>query len=418
VTEPAETLNKFLVGGAVRDKLLGKPTEDRDWVVTGTTAEEMKALGFRQVGKDFPVFLHPVTHEEYALARRERKIAPGYHGFNVDTSTSVSLEEDLARRDLTINAMAETVDGKLIDPFDGASDVKARILRHVSSAFSEDPVRVLRLARFASRYRDLGFTIATETGALVSEMAQVGELNALAPERVWKELELALAENHPATFFQVLRDNDALIHILPEIDALFGIPQPKNDHPEGDVGIDTMMALEAAALLTTETRVRFAILVHGLGKALTPKTEWPSHLNHERRGIRQVTKLCQRLRIPRRYSELAITVTGNHLLMHRLPELHPTTILKLLQTLNAFQQPENLQLYSLACQADAESRGLNKMPYPAADLLQEYAYAARGVNLEDLAKRFSNGKDRAQEARRRRAEAIAEVKAIWNARSE
>ncbi|MBO68456.1 MAG: multifunctional CCA addition/repair protein [Acidiferrobacteraceae bacterium] len=406
-------MNKFLVGGAVRDKLLGKPTEDRDWVVIGTTSEALRTLGFKQVGKDFPVFLHPVTHEEYALARRERKVAPGYHGFDIDTSSSVSLEEDLARRDLTINAMAETVDGQLIDPFNGASDLKARVLRHVSSAFSEDPVRVLRLARFASRFADLGFTVAAETGVLVSEMAQAGELNTLAPERVWKELELALAENHPATFFQVLRDNDALLHILPEIDALFGVPQPENHHPEGDAGIHTMMALEAAASLTSDTRVRFATLVHDLGKALTPKSEWPSHRNHERIGIRQVTQFCQRLRIPRRYSELAIVVTGNHLLMHRLPELRSTTILKLLEALNAFQQPENIQLFALACQADADGRGLKKKPYPAADLLLKYANAARAVNLEDLAQRFPNGKARSREARRRRVSAIAEVRSIW-----
>ena len=413
MTDPTEHLERYLVGGAVRDQLLGDPSGDRDWVVIGATAAHMEVLGFRPVGRGFPVFLHPVTGEEYALARRERKVAVGYRGFEIDAAPTVTLEEDLARRDLTVNAMARSPDGTLIDPFGGAADLKAGQLRHVSPAFVEDPVRVLRVARFGARFAGRGFEIAAETEQLITTMVQNGEVDALVPERVWRELELALGEDHPRVFFEVLRRSGALARILPELDTLFGVPQPRDHHPEGDVGTHTLMALEAAAALSDDTRVRFAALVHDVGKGTTPQREWPRHIAHEKRGVRQVKAMCQRLRAPHGHRDLALAVTGYHLLMHKLPELRTTTVLKLLQALDAFRNPANVELFALACQADADGRGGSKQPYPAAELLARYAAAARDVDLKDLTTALPEGKERGREARRRRLAAISEVQSIW-----
>ena len=413
MTDPAEQLERFLVGGAVRDEMLGEPRGDRDWVVIGATSEQMKALGFRPVGRDFPVFLHPVTSEEYALARQERKVAAGYRGFEIDAAPTVTLEEDLARRDFTINAMARSPNGTLIDPFGGAEDLKAGQLRHISPAFAEDPVRILRAARFSARFADRGFKIAAETEELIITMVENGEVDSLVPERIWRELELALGEDRPRVFFEVLRSSGALARILPELDALFGVLQPQSHHPEGDAGTHMLMALEAATALSNDTRVRFAALVHDVGKGTTPQREWPHHIAHEKRGVRQVKKMCQRLRAPHGYRDLALAVTGYHLLMHKLPELRTTTVLKLLQALDAFRNPANIDLFSLACQADADGRGGSKQPYPAAELLGRYTAAARNVDLNDLETAFPEGKARGREARRRRLAAIAGVQSIW-----
>ena len=413
MTDPTEQLERFLVGGAVRDEMLGEPRGDRDWVVIGATSEQMKALGFRPAGRDFPVFLHPVTGEEYALARQERKVAVGYRGFEIDAAPTVTLEEDLARRDLTVNAMARSPDGTLIDPFGGAADLKAKRLRHVSPAFAEDPVRVLRAARFGARFAGRGFEIAAETEQLIITMVENGEVDSLVPERIWRELELALSEDRPRVFFEVLRRSGALARILPELDALFGIPQPRDHHPEGDAGTHTLMALDAAAALSEDTRVRFAALVHDVGKGTTPQREWPHHIAHEKRGVRQVKAMCQRLRAPHGHRDLALAVTGYHLLMHKLPELRTTTVLKLLQALDAFRNPANIDLFSLACQADSDGRGVSKQPYPAAELLARYAAATRDVDLNDLETAFPEGKARGREAKRRRLAAISEVRSIW-----
>jgi tRNA nucleotidyltransferase (CCA-adding enzyme) len=413
MTDPAEQLERFLVGGAVRDDILGEPRGDRDWVVIGATSEQMKALGFRPVGRDFPVFLHPVTGEEYALARQERKVAAGYRGFEIDAAPTVTLEEDLARRDFTINAMARSPNGTLIDLFGGAEDLKAGRLRHISLAFVEDPVRILRAARFSARFAGRGFKIAAETEKLIIAMVENGEVDFLVPERIWRELELALGEDRPRVFFEVLRSSGALARILPELDALFGVLQPQSHHSEGDAGTHTLMALESAAALSDDTRVRFAALVHDVGKGTTPQREWPHHIAHEKRGVQQVKEMCHRLRAPHGYRDLALAVTGYHLLMHKLPELRTTTVLKLLQALDAFRNPANIDLFSLACQADADGRGGSKQPYPAAELLARYTAAARNVDLNDLETAFPEGKARGREARKRRLAAISEVRSIW-----
>src|SRR5271165_4643821 len=294
----------YLVGGAVRDALLALPVKERDWVVVGGTRDELLRRDFREVGRDFPVFLHPDSHEEYALARLERKVSPGYRGFAVEFGPEVTLEEDLARRDLTINAMAQASDGSLIDPYGGQRDLEARMLRHVSPAFIEDPVRILRVARFAARLAKLGFGIAPETLALMRSMVERGEADALIPERVWQETEKALGEQEPAKFFQVLRDCGALRAVIPEIDALFGVPQPAQWHPEIDTGVHTLMVLEQAASLSADAKVRFAALVHDLGKGTTPRENWPSHAGHEERSVALIESLGARLRLPGEYREL------------------------------------------------------------------------------------------------------------------
>lgn len=371
----------YLVGGAVRDELLGRPVRERDWVVVGTTPEAMLAQGFKQVGKDFPVFLHPQTGEEYALARTERKTAPGYRGFAVQAAPDVTLEQDLLRRDLTINALAQDGEGRIIDPYGGLRDLEGRLLRHVSDAFAEDPVRILRTARFAARYAHLGFRIAPETNALMRAMAAAGEVDALVPERVWQELVKALAEETPSRFFEALRDCNALGIIFPEIDRLFGVPQPEIHHPEIDTGIHTLLVLEQAARLSPDPRVRFAALAHDLGKGLTPAEILPSHHGHEDRGAALAERLCKRLKAPNDFRDLAMLTARFHGHIHQVEQLRPQTILKVLEGCDAFRRPERFEQLLLACEADARGRkGFEERPYPQAGLFRRALIAARGFD--------------------------------------
>ncbi|WP_347251506.1 multifunctional CCA addition/repair protein [Legionella sp.] len=353
----------YLVGGAVRDQLLGYPIKERDWVVVGATPEQMRQQGYQQVGRDFPVFLHPSTREEYALARTERKSGQGYYGFDCDYNQQVTLEEDLLRRDLTINAMAQDEQGQLVDPYHGQADLKSKILRHVSDAFVEDPVRVLRVARFAARYHHLGFKLADETRALMYAMVKRGELAYLVAERVWQEWQRSLEENHPEMFIQVLRACGALKAILPEIDVLFGVPNPKKYHPEVDSGVHSLMSLQAAVQLSSDPTVRFAALLHDLGKAKTPMEEWPKHYKHEERGVEVIQSLCERLRIPADYRKFAVLVAKLHLNIHRLFELQPKTIVKILEQTDAFRRPERFEKLLLACESDARGCGNTKIDY-------------------------------------------------------
>jgi tRNA nucleotidyltransferase (CCA-adding enzyme) len=399
----------YLVGGAVRDELLGRNAHERDWVVVGATAEEMTRQGYRQVGRDFPVFLHPVTHEEYALARRERKTAPGYRGFVTEFDPAVTLEEDLERRDLTINAMARAADGALIDPHGGARHLEARLLHHVSPAFAEDPVRVLRVARFAARYASLGFKVADETRALMRAMVDAGEVAALVAERVWQETSRALEEDAPQVFFEVLRECGALKIIFPEVDALFGVPQPERWHPEVDTGVHTMMALAMSARLSRAGSVRFAALTHDLGKADTPREQWPSHPGHEERSVERIDTLCDRLRVPNEYRELARLVARHHGNAHRAPELRPATVLDLLESVDGFRRGERFELFLAACEADARGRtGLEDREYTQGALLRSALAAAQAIvpGGEDLA---HPGPVIAQRLRQRRITAIAEA---------
>ena len=372
----------YLVGGAVRDKLLGLDLKDRDYVVVGATPEEMQAQGFKLVGADFPVFLHPQTKQEYALARTERKVGPGYKGFAVYAAPDVTLEQDLARRDLTINAMAESENGELIDPFDGAADLRSGILRHVSPAFVEDPLRVLRVARFAARF---GFSIAPETLILMQKLVLADEMEALVPERVWSELVRALAEKTPTRFFEALQACGAQARLFPEIEALFGVPQTEKYHPEIDTGVHTMMALTQAAALTAGARARFAALMHDLGKGATPRSEWPRHIGHEERGVSLIKDLCQRLRVPNDFRDIAVLVSRYHLHCHRAAELRPDTLLKTLEALDVFRKPERLELFLQACEADARGRtGFEAQPYPQANVFRNAYVAARAVELAQL----------------------------------
>ncbi len=401
----------FLVGGAVRDELLGLEPKEHDWVVVGATPEQLQSQGYKQVGKDFPVFLHPKTHEEYALARTERKTAPGYHGFTVHAAPDVTLEEDLLRRDLTVNAIAKVNDGRLIDPFNGQQDLANKLLRHVSPAFSEDPVRILRVARFAARFAHLGFTVAPETNQLMRDMVKTGEVDALVAERVWAETERALGEQTPARFFEVLRDCGALEKLFPEIDRLFGVPQPEKHHPEIDTGVHTMMVLEQAAGLSADTSVRFAALVHDLGKGATPENEWPKHIAHEERGVPLVEALCERLRVPKNYRELAIAVTRYHLHYHRAAELKPTTLLKLFNAVDAFRRPERFELFILACEADSRGRtGFENAHFDQPGILRRTHNAAALINAKKLAKQGLTGAAVGKELDRLRALAIKNYK--------
>lgn len=375
----------YLVGGAVRDKLLKHPYHEHDWVVVGATPELLTNAGYLLVGKDFPVFLHPETKEEYALARSERKVAKGYQGFEVCADPSITLEEDLLRRDLTINAIAEDADGNLIDPYGGVQDIDNRILRHVSDAFIEDPVRVLRLARFYARYHQYGFTIAEETKALIKTMIQSGELEALTPERVFQELNKALGEASPQEFFNALREVGALEVLFPEVEALFGVPQTAKYHPEIDSGVHTLMALEASVAITDDLPTRFAILCHDYGKAITPKNEWPSHKLHEIRGVPLVAEFCDRLKVPKEYRDIALKVTEYHLMMHQAFVLRPKTILKLLKKLDALRKPQNLVRFVDACMADARGR-LHFMDreYPQREYLLTMREAVSNINLQPI----------------------------------
>lgn len=402
----------YLVGGAVRDELLGLPARERDWVVVGARPAELLAQGFKPVGKDFPVFLHPQTGEEYALARTERKTGPGYRGFETLFSPDVTLEQDLERRDLTINAIAQDPDsGALIDPFGGQRDLRDRSLRHVSPAFVEDPVRILRVARFAARFAPLGFTVAAETVQVMREIAARGELDALVSERVWQETQRALELPAPARFFEVLRAADALPKIFPELYALFGVPQPERWHPEIDSGVHTLMVLEQAAKLSDDPVVRFAALTHDLGKGTTPPDEWPRHIAHEQRGVALVEAVCDRLRIPNSYRELAVLVSRYHLEAHRVEELRTGTLLDLLEHTDAFRRPARFEQFVLACEADARGRkGLENRDYPQAEYLRRARAAAAGVTLEPAERDGLNGQQIAQKLRRARLAALAELR--------
>jgi len=374
-------MQTYLVGGAVRDALLDYPVHERDWVVVGASPEQMLELGYQQVGKDFPVFLHPETRDECALARTERKRGHGYTGFAVHCDPGVTLEEDLLRRDLTINAMAQADDGTLIDPYGGQRDLAERVLRHVSEAFVEDPLRVLRTARFAARYAHLGFTVADETIALMAEIVRQDELAHLPPERIWIELDRALGERNPEVFVEVLRECGALARLLPELDALFGIPQPEQHHPEIDSGVHTLMVLQQAVKLSDAGDVRFAALLHDLGKGVTPAGELPRHIGHEHRGIRLVKAVCQRIKAPNQYRDLALKVCEFHLHSHRAMELRGKTLLKLLRATDALRRPDRFEAFLAACEADARGRkGSEESPYPQADYLRRAREIALGVN--------------------------------------
>ena len=375
----------YLVGGAVRDKLLGLPVRERDWVVVGGDGADLEQLGYRKVGKDFPVYLHPASKEQYALARRERKIGPGHAGFAFDTGAEVSLEEDLARRDLTINAMAETGDGELIDPRGGRGDLENRLLRHVSPAFREDPLRVLRVARFAARLKHLGFGVAPETMRLMRGMVERGELAELTRERVWREIELALRSQSPDEFFRVLRECCALREILPEVDRLFGVPQPAKYHPEIDTGAHTLMCVQAAARLTDDTVTRYAVLLHDVGKGVTDPSKWPSHHGHEELGMPLVKEITRRLGVPREYAQTAEAVCKYHTLQHRVRELRPATVLRLLTGLDAMRRPRGFERFLTACLADARGRtGFEDCEYPQNDYLARMLAAANSVDAGQL----------------------------------
>jgi tRNA nucleotidyltransferase (CCA-adding enzyme) len=397
----------YLVGGAVRDELLGRKAAERDWVVVGATPQQMLDLGYRQVGRDFPVFLHPETGEEHALARTERKTGPGYRGFELSFSPDVTLEDDLKRRDLTINAMARDGDGALIDPHGGRADLEARKLRHVSDAFEEDPVRILRVARFLARYEPLGFTVAPETAARMRAMVAAGEADALVPERAWQETARALAEPAPVAWLRALRDCGALARIFPELDALYGVPQPEKWHPEIDTGLHVELVLQAAAALTREPRVRFAALMHDLGKGRTPRSQWPRHIGHEASGARLVAGVAARLRVPADYRDLAVLAARWHVLAHRALELRPRTILELLESCDAFRRPERFGELLVAFEADHRGRGgFRDRPYPQGERLRLAREKAASVTLSDADRAGRSGEAIGQELKRRRLAAL------------
>ncbi|EKE24340.1 MAG: hypothetical protein ACD_6C00150G0002 [uncultured bacterium] len=401
----------YLVGGAVRDHLLGHPYHEKDYVVVGATPAQMLDLGYQPVGKDFPVFLHPQTKEEYALARTERKSGTGYHGFEFHTDASVTLEQDLIRRDLTINAMAMDDAGQVYDPYGGQQDLEKRILRHVSDAFVEDPLRVLRIARFAARYTSAGFVIADETLALMQRLTESGELNALTPERVWKETSRALSERHADVYFEVLRECGALKVLFPEIDALYGIPQRPEYHPEIDCGIHTMMSLQQACRQNYSLDVRFAVLVHDLGKALTPVEELPRHIMHEERGIKPVNELCDRLKVPTYTKQLALAVCKEHLKCHQAFNLKPGTLWRLLQRLDVLRRPERVEAFVQACECDSRGRlGLEDRAYPQAQYVLDAMQTVRAIKAQDLPADIQ-GPDIGEMLIERRIQALGELKA-------
>jgi tRNA nucleotidyltransferase (CCA-adding enzyme) len=402
----------YLVGGAVRDRLLGLPVVDRDWTVVGGSPQQLLDAGYRMVGRDFPVFIHPSSGEEYALARTERKVAPGYAGFAFHAAADVTLEQDLARRDLTINAMAEDAQGEVIDPFGGQRDLAARQLRHVSEAFVEDPVRILRLARFAARFGD--FSVAPETLALARQMVQAGEVDALVPERVWQELSRGLMEAAPARFFEVLRECGALARLLPEVDRLWGVPQRAEHHPEVDTGVHLMMVMQMSARLNASLAVRFACLGHDLGKGSTPPDQWPRHIGHEERSVRLLRTLCDRLRVPTECRELAEVVAREHGNVHRSGEFGAAAIGRLLQRCDAVRRPERFADMLLACECDARGRlGFEHRPYPPRERLMRCLDAARSVDTAaiaaDAASRGLSGPAVGENIARTRIEAIGQV---------
>jgi tRNA nucleotidyltransferase (CCA-adding enzyme) len=400
----------YLVGGAVRDERLGLPVKERDWCVVGATPAELIDAGYKQVGKDFPVFLHPETGEEYALARTERKTAPGYHGFDFDTSPDVSIEDDLSRRDLTINALAVDNNGDLIDPFGGKEDLDKRLLRHVSDAFAEDPVRILRAAKFASRFAHLGFRIAPQTRDLMRQMVADGEVDALVPDRVWKETEAALAGPNPQLYFEALRSCGALRVLFPEVDALFGVPQPVKWHPEVDTGLHTMMVLEKAAALSGDTEVRFAALVHDLGKGTTRLADLPSHLGHERRGRKLINGIGDRMPLPRSCRDLGALVAEYHTHCHRAFKLRDDTVVKLFEKTDAFRRPERFEQFLVACEADARGRtGFEQRDYGQAAHLRAAFAAAAAVDTGSIASEHDRKKI-PEAIRRARVAAVSQVR--------
>lgn len=407
-------MKTFLVGGAVRDALLGLVPGDRDFVVVGGTPEAMVAAGYTPVGRDFPVFLHPQTHEEYALARCERKAGRGYRGFSVVATPDITLEEDLARRDFTVNAMAQDADGRLIDPYGGAADLAARVLRHVSPAFAEDPVRILRAARFMARWARLGFSVAAETLELMRAMVADGEVDHLVPERVFQELSRALAEPSPSAFLRTLRACGALARVLPEVDALYGVPQHAAHHPEVDAGVHTEMACDAAARLAPgDALVAFCVLTHDLGKALTPARELPAHRAHEHSGLAPLDDLCERLRVPTEHAALARSVCREHLNVHRFHELKPATVHDLIVRCDGFRRPERMDRIALACEADKRGRrDRGHEAYPPRDALLAAHAAALAVKPRDLDLAGLGGEQIAEKIRRARVSAIAAARAV------
>ncbi|MGQ0384963.1 MAG: multifunctional CCA addition/repair protein [Gammaproteobacteria bacterium] len=398
----------YLVGGAVRDELLGRPAAERDWVVVGATPDEMRVAGYRQVGKDFPVFLHPETGEEYALARTERKTGPGYHGFEMRFSPDVTLEEDLRRRDLTINAMARDAAGTLVDPCGGRRDLESRTLRHVSEAFGEDPVRILRVARFLARFEPLGFSVAPETLSRMRAMVASGEADALVAERVWQETDRALAEPAPEAWLRLMRDCGALARVLPELDALYGVPQPERWHPEIDTGLHVELVLSVAAELSPLARVRFAALMHDLGKGRTPRSAWPRHVGHEEKGVAVVREVAARLCVPNDYRELAELASRWHCLAHRAAELRPRSLLKMLESCDAMRRAERFRELLLACEADYRGRGgLRSRPYPQAAFLRRAQEIAHSATLSNEDREGLSGGEIGALLRRRRLAALS-----------
>lgn len=400
-------METYLVGGAVRDALLNRPVHDRDWVVVGATPKVMEQQGYRQVGKDFPVFLHPESGEEYALARKERKISAGYHGFSVDAGPDVTLEEDLQRRDLTVNAIAQHSDGRLIDPWGGLQDIQDKWLRHVSLSFAEDPVRILRTARFAARYAPLGFRVADETNTLMRQMVDAGEANTLVAERIWQELARALLEPAPQVFFSTLRNCGALAVIMPEVDALWGIPQRAEYHPEIDCGAHLLLCLEQAALAGADGPTRYALLCHDLGKATTPTDLLPRHYGHEERGAALAQSLSQRLRAPTDWRQLAVLTARYHTHCHRAAELRTTTLVDTLMAIDALRRPKRLERFLLACSCDARGRlGFAQAPYPQAERMREAVTAMATVDAATLAKATADKSKLPEIIRRARITAV------------
>lgn len=406
-------MKTYLVGGAVRDEILGYPFKEKDWVVVGATVDDMLSAGYQQVGKDFPVFLHPETKEEHALARTERKTAAGYKGFEVHASPDVTLEDDLVRRDLTINAIAKDEEGNFVDPYNGIADINNKKLRHVSDAFAEDPVRILRIARFMARYAYLGFNVASDTMSLMKEMVIAGEVDALVPERVWQEMEKALSERTPTCFIETLRECGALQRIMPELDRLWGVPQPEEHHPEIDTGIHTMLVLEQACKLSDDPQVRFAALVHDLGKGTTPKVEWPRHINHEARGADIVLKVCKRMRIPNDYRDLAERTARFHLHYHRVLELKPATVVKTLEQLDAFRKPDRFEKFLLASEADARGRpGYENMALPQGNYFRQALAAAKDIDINELRELGFENMALAKKIKEARVNAVKKLKQL------
>jgi tRNA nucleotidyltransferase (CCA-adding enzyme) len=402
-------MQRYLVGGAVRDRLLGLEPHEHDWVVVGATQKEMEALGYRPVGRDFPVFLHPDTAEEHALARTERKSGRGYRGFVVDADPKVTLEEDLARRDLTVNAMAEADDGTLIDPYGGRADLEARVLRHVSDAFVEDPLRVLRVARFASRLAPLGFTVAPETMALMQRIVAADEMSALAPERVWTETERALMQAQPSVYIQVLREAGALAELFPEIDALYGVPQRAEYHPEIDTGAHLQLCLDIAARDGLPLAARVAVLLHDLGKGVTPADVLPGHRGHEEAGLPLIEAFCQRLRVPKAQRELALAVCREHIRVHRASELRPGTLLALIEALRGLRDEAFFEQALAACAADARGRtGFENDAYPSADHLRAARALVAPIRAADVVPEGMRGPEVGERLRAAREQRLAQ----------